>query len=798
MSKPSLRVYFIKHHDGRCSGVLMRPFSQLFDVPPPAAYGDDEEQVLARLEAQLHELLATDGDIGRYLWTERFEAGVVAIEQHPQSTVKKRPVIGKKRVPLRLTYVASKVASGGYRVLLPRFDWWLSVEDLSIVGEVVAQSIGAALLGASPTDLYDFREEESETVREWLPRSLLGERGREEDGEDDPKPTLDAIAEELVEKAARNKLPTTLGVPGNDDLERLIALVDATPRPSILLVGEAGVGKTALVRRLAKHLAGERSRRAKLEQPVPRLFATNGAAILAGMTYLGMWQERCHKLVGELEQTGDYLYLDRLTTIATAQREGTSIADILLPSLASGEVLALAECSEAELAHLRRKQPALLACFRVMRVEELGGAALSALIAAYHERVCPEETVAGSRSSRSVFRLPPTSQQRLLHHLAMYQPDARFPGKALRFLDWLYDDLAPRDRGSGARENASPSSLPDTSPQKIVTARDISRLYARRTGLPFELIAGESVTPVERLAEGLRGQVIGQDAACEVAARVLARFKAGMNDPERPLGALLFVGPTGVGKTELAKALTRTMFGDEKRMIRLDMSEFMHAGSAARLLDARASADTLLSRIRREPLSLVLFDEIEKAHPEVFDLLLGVLGEGRLTDTSGRLADFRMALLCLTSNLGVSETATVGFGARSGLSVDTKVRQHFRAEMVNRLDFIVPFRSLDPEDVRRIVDLELAKAARREGMVARRLTLSVTDTAKARLAELGFHPTRGARPLRRVIEERLMTPLSVRLAEDPSLRSCVVRVSTERDGGGTVGAADARTIALTI
>jgi ATP-dependent Clp protease ATP-binding subunit ClpC len=775
MSKPSLRVYFIKHHDGRRSGILMRPFSTFFDKPPPAAYGDDEEQVLARIEGQLQELLAESGDLARYLWTERFETGMVTVNLHPQSTVKKRPVIGKKRVPLRLTYVASKVPSGGFRVLLPRFDWWLSLEDLSVVSEVVTQAIGSALLGADSTDLYDFREEGEESVREWLPRSLLGERGEADDEETERRPTLEAVAEELVDKAARGKLPTTLGTAGNTDLDRLIALVETDPRPSILLVGEPGVGKTALVRRLAKHLAAQRKARAKKEKPVPRLFATSGDALLSGMVYLGMWQERCLALVDELQYTGDYLYLDRLLSVATPQRDGASIADVLLPAMVAGELPVLAECSEAELAHLRRKSPTLLACFRVLRIEELGGTALPALLAAYHERKCPEERVPGTSATRKVFELPPTSQQRLLHHLAMYQPDSRFPGKALRFLDWLYDELAPKERPAAPGELAPPVTAPARA--KIVTARDISQLYARRTGLPFDLIAGESITPVEALAEGLRAQVIGQPAACEVAARVLARFKAGMNDPERPLGALLFVGPTGVGKTELAKALTRTMFGDEKRMIRLDMSEYMYAGSAARLLDARASADTLLARIRRQPLSLVLFDEIEKAHPEVFDLMLGVLGEGRLTDADGRLADFRMALLCLTSNLGVSETATVGFGARTGLSVDTKVRQHFRAELVNRLDAIVPFRGLDQADVRRIVDLELAKAGRREGMLTRRLTLSVTEAAKNRLAELGFHPTRGARPLRRVIEERLMTPLSVRLAEDPTLRGRVVRLS---------------------
>jgi ATP-dependent Clp protease ATP-binding subunit ClpC len=774
VSKPSLRVYLVKHHDGRLTGILMRPFSSFFDQPPPAAYGETEEEVLARLEGQILELLAVDGDVGRYLWTESFEAGTVKVFAHPQSTVKKRPVIGKKRIPLRLTYVYSKVSSGGYRVLLPRFDWWLSVEDLSIVSDVVAQAVSSVLLGASPQDVYDFRTEGEERVIEWLPRAVLGERAEDDDEDEDRRPTLDAVADELVAKAKRGKLPATLGA--SNDLERLTALVAMRPLPSILLVGEAGVGKSTLVRRLARHLAtlGRGKRR---EAPVPRLYATSGEKIIAGMIYL--------EIVNELSYTGDYLYVDRLLSIVAPQPDGASIADVFLPAIVGGDLSLIAECSEAELAHVSRKQPALIACFRIVRLAEMDSAEVPGLLAAYHERTCPEILVGGK--PEKLVELLPAALRRATQHLAMYQREQRFPGKALRFLSWLYDDLVP------STVVRLPVPLGSPAPIVRVSARDISRAYARFSGLPVDLIADEHAVSVETLAAGLRRQVVGQTNACEIAARVLARFKAGMNDPERPLGTLLFIGPTGVGKTELAKALTRTMFGDEKRMIRLDMSEYALPGSAARLLDGTSSGDTLVGRIRQQPLSLVLFDEIEKAHAEVFDLLLGVLGEGRLTDAAGRLADFRMAVICLTSNLGVSETPPLGFGGRDGLAVTTKVRQHFRPELVNRIDHIVPFRGLDRGDVRAIVDLELAKAAKREGMVRRKLTLSVSDGAKDKLAELGFHPTRGARPLRRVLEELIMTPLSVRLAEDPSLQSTEVRVVA---AGGDEAGGPAGTIVL--
>ncbi|KYF68620.1 AAA family ATPase [Sorangium cellulosum] len=789
MTKKSLRVYLIAHHDGRVTGILLRTWAFLFDRPAPSAYGASEEDVLRKIELELHARMATgEDDLDRYLWDESFEVRTLAVDVHPQTTVQRTAVVGQGRIPLRLTYLASKLAEGGYRVMLPRFGWSVILEDLSIAPEVLRQLVTSALMGESPRSLFDFRREGDEHVRPWSPR-LASRADRAARRAGDERPTLGAVAEDLVEKAARQRLPLAVGE--SEELEQALPLFDVAalapgaPLPSILLVGGPGVGKTTWVYRLARRFAAWRRDKARARSP--GLFSTSADRLLAGMTYLGMWQARCLKLVSELSHEGDLLHVGALLPLLRPQPDGASIGDVLLPALRSGEVSLIAECTEAELEACQRRAASLVACFQIVRLREPDAAAVPALLAEYEAR----------KDAR--VRLHPAGKKRLVQHLAMFRRDVLFPGKAFRFVDWLAQESGARSTAEATAEagaEARPAELArgaaGVAAARELYPRDVSEAYARHSGLPIELIADEIPASAEAIARGLKRRVIGQDEACDTAARVLARFKAGLNDPERPCGTLLFVGPTGVGKTELAKELTRFMFGDEGRMIRLDMSEYRLPGSSARLLEAGPGATTLAQRVRQEPLSLVLLDEIEKAHREVFDLLLGILGEGRMTDEEGRHVDFRMVLIVMTSNLGVADRPPVGFGggeagalAAAGAhharrAAPAGVREHFRPEFVNRIDHVVQFRSLGRDSVLRIVDLELAKAETRTGLVRRNLRLRVLPEARAWLAEAGFDPRRGARPLKRVIEERVITPIAARMAEDPGCRDREVVVA----GGG--------------
>jgi ATP-dependent Clp protease ATP-binding subunit ClpC len=766
VSKKSFRVYFTTHSDGRKSGVLTRSWSTWFDEPPPAAYGATEDDVYMQLELRLQELEALQGAsaLDRYLWEEPFHTRMVTVDIHPQTAVKKRIVIGKKKIPLRLTYAYCPMPSG-FRVMLPRFDWWFICEDLDLAPEVLRSSLSSALLGQNPRWVYDFRHEGPEFVREWTPKILMRADDRKvvKKEEEQHLPNLEAVAEELTDKALRGKLPPIVG----DDHEITRVLPGhRDPPPSLLLVGGPGVGKSTWVRRLARVMAQwrreEREKQKKDGTVVKRsrrIWATSADRLIAGMVYVGMWQERILKIIGEMAHEGDYLYVDRLTSFMRAQPDGSSIAELMMPSILAEEISIIAECTEAELERATRRLPAVANAFHVIRLAETDPAMMPHLL----EQLAQKKGMG--------IKIHPAGLKRLVQHLGAYQRDVCFPGKGFRFLDWMAQD-----------ETAKKA--------HVMYAEDVSVAYSRYSGLPLELISDEHPAGPPQITAALSARVIGQDEACGVAARVLARFKAGMNDPDRPVGSLFFVGPTGVGKTELAKQVTRYMFGSEDRMIRYDMSEYMLHGSAQRLLEVGDGVASLAQKVRQQPLSLVLLDEIEKAHPEVFDLLLGLLGEGRLTDSMGRLVDFRSTVLVMTSNLGVSEAGAIGFGDAVTAGYIQRVRQHFRPEFFNRIDHVVSFRTLSRADVLRIVDLELDKAGARTGLRRRNLRLDVDRGARALLAELGFHPTRGARPLVRVIEEKVITPVAIRMAREPGWRDRTIRITEQGDTASLGGASD--------
>lgn len=780
--KPGLRVLFTHHPDGSVTGsLLLKGWAEQI----PSSFGASEEAVLAGLEQLVTDRLADDsGAMDAFLWDEQLSVRTVQFEINPLSVVDKRWVIGRETIPLRMSFAWSRLPKGGYRVLLPRFNWWFILEDLESSAQVLRQAVSSELLGRQAASLFDYRDLGEVRVVEWTP-PLLGRRRRERGLPNtyEAFPTLRAVAEERVERSRRRR--SRLVEP--PDLRPHAHLWERETPASILLVGGPGVGKSTWIEALAREFS---RRRKGATGTSPRIWSTSAERIIAGMMYLGQWEQRCLDIIHELSHEGDYLDVGQLPALLDTRTGRSSIADFFLPAIEAGDLSLIAECHPREYEQLKTRAPVLLAAFNVIPIAPTSTTAMPGLLRAYQGRVNPR------------LELRPEALRRVVQHLELFRRDTCFPGKGFRFLDWLnqqygHDELAALTQ----RPSPSPSSSwgPDAAetppatgrsgeePSTVLRGPDASAAFSRYTGLPLELISEETVAGPEQLAARLREGVVGQDKAAATAARVLARFKAGLDDPERPVGSLFFVGPTGVGKTELAKQLARYMFGDADRMIRLDMSEYMLGGSAQRMLAVGPGVESLAERVRRQPLSLILLDEIEKAHPEVFDLLLAVLGEGRMTDAAGSLVDFRMTLIVMTSNLGVSERGPAGFGgddegARER-GFDAAVRRHFRPEFFNRIDFVVPFRSLSPADIQRIVGLELAAMAKRTGLARRGLRLEVSEAARATLAEWGWHPTRGARPLKRVLEEQVMAPLSVLVARRPKLRDQSVWVRTHAEPG---------------
>ncbi len=563
--------------------------------------------------------------------------------------------------------------------------------------------------------------------------------------------TLEQYARDLTEAALRGNLDPVIG--REAELGRVIRILCRRSKNNPLLIGEPGVGKTAIAEGLALRIA---SGEVPEELRACRILSLDLGSMVAGTKYRGDFEERLKGVLEELRGTKNViLFIDEIHTLlgAGAAEGAIDAANLLKPALGRGELQVLGATTTEEYRRHVEKDAALARRFQPVTVEEPG-------------REAAAEVLRGLRERYETHHRLKLTEDALLAAVDLsirYLPERYLPDKAID----LMDEACARVRMEDPQK-------------KQVDREDVAAVLAAWTGIPVRSLTEEESLRCLRLEEALRERVIGQDEAVSAVARAIRRSRTGLRDPRRPQGVFLFLGPTGVGKTELCRALAETVFGEEKALFKLDMSEYREQHRVSTLLGSPPGyagceeGGRLTDRVRQRPWSLILFDELEKAHEDVWDLLLQIMEDGVLTDSRGRRADFRNTVVVMTSNLGARELTVAGPGLgfapretgdrkRREAEVLRVLRQTFRPEFLNRVDETLVFRPLGQEDIRRIAARMTAEVAGR--LKALGVTLEIEGGALDLLARKGWDPAYGARPLRRAVQAALEDPAAQLLLE---------------------------------
>ncbi len=657
-------------------------------------------------------------------------------------------------------------------------------------------------------------------------RSGAGQAGQQ--GESDT-PTIDQFGVDLTARARAGELDPVIG--REDEVDQTLEVLSRRTKNNPVLIGEAGVGKTAVVEGIAQRIvAGD----VPEQLTAKRIVQLDLTGMVAGTRYRGDFEERMTKLVNEIRQHSEELivFIDELHTMVGAggsgEGGGMDAGNILKPALARGELHVVGATTLDEYRQSIEKDAALERRFQPVMVPEPSVADTIAILhglrdryEAHHQVRFTDEalTAAAELSERYVTdRFLPDKAIDLVDQAgARKRLRSKGPHTDTRELERKVESLQrDKDQAVADEDYERAGALRDEVAQATqaleearherssgqggvleVGVEDIAEVVSRSTGIPVAQLTETERSRLLGLEDQLHERVVGQDDAVRAVAEAVRRSRAGLGDPDRPIGSFLFLGPTGVGKTELAKALAAVMFGNEDRMVRVDMSEYSERHTVSRLVGSPpgyvgyGEAGQLTEEIRRRPYSVVLLDEMEKAHPDVFNTLLQVLDDGRLTDSQGRTVDFRNTVLIMTSNVGseliTTNTQALGF-APSNVSSDQslqdrlmpRLRESFRPEFLNRIDEVIVFKRLDAEQLRTITDLLLGET--RERLASLHIGIDFSVAAVDWLAEHGYQPEFGARPLRRTIQREVGNRLSEMLLADEVAAGQTVLVDVTFDG----------------
>jgi ATP-dependent Clp protease ATP-binding subunit ClpC len=698
--------------------------------------------------------------------------------------------------------------------------------------------------GVAARILLDF-DADSEKIRNEVIRMLSGPGGRQRSGgsaggaQGEGKKSsklLDQFGRNLTKLAAEGKLDPVVG--RETEIERIMQILSRRTKNNPVLVGEPGVGKTAVVEGLAQRItSGEVPEILRNKQ----IYTLDLAALVAGSKYRGEFEERLKKVMKEITQRGDIiLFIDELHNLvgAGAAEGAIDAASILKPALARGELQTIGATTLDEYRKYLERDSALERRFQQIRVDQPSVEETEQILKGLRDRYEQHHRVGiTDEALRAAAELADR-----------YISDRFLPDKAIDLIDEaasrariksmtappvyreLEDDIEKtrreKEAAIEAQEFEKAANLRDQERQLTNKKRqmeeqwrsgesgerpdigeeEIADIVSMWTGIPVFKLTEAETQKLMRMEEELHKRVIGQQAAIEAVSKAIRRSRAGLKDPKRPTGSFIFLGPSGVGKTELARTLAEFLFGDEEAMTRIDMSEYMEKHSVSRLVGSPPGyigydeGGQLTEAVRRKPYCVLLLDEIEKAHPDVFNILLQILEDGRLTDAQGRTVDFRHAIVVMTSNVGASDiakNATIGFtvGDETGVTYDDmkakimgELKKVFRPEFLNRIDEVIVFHKLQRDEIKQIVDLLLRRI--RESMAERELSLNLTEDAKDFLVEKGFDPAMGARPLRRAIQRYIEDPLSDAVLRSEMAPGSTIEVEKAEVGGPDDGASE--------
>ena len=620
--------------------------------------------------------------------------------------------------------------------------------------------------------------------------------------------SLERYSIDLTQLASDGKLDPVIG--RDTEIARAMQTLIRRTKNNPVLIGGAGVGKTAIAEGLAQCIVAGN---VPDELKDRRVLALDMGAMVAGSKFRGEFEERLKAVIDEIKQAqGEIiLFIDEIHTVvgAGAAEGAIDASNMMKPALARGELQCLGATTEDEYRKHIEKDAALERRFQPILIEEpdveTAAEMLRALRPRYeaHHKVKIDDSAleASTRLSQRYIsdRLLPDKAVDLIDEAASkIRIDAQMLPRELQEKDSRLRQLENEEEAASQRgdyqraaelrserlrlqdeyDSEKAEMLREKDIDMVVDAEAIGKLIAAWTGIPVDRLLEGEAEKLLRMEERLHERVIGQDLAVSAVSDAIRRARSGLKDPKRPIGSFIFLGPTGVGKTELARALAAYLFDDEQNMVRIDMSEYMEKHTVSRLVGAPPGyvgyeeGGQLTESVRRRPFRVVLFDEIEKAHPDVFNMLLQILEDGRLTDGHGRTVDFRNTLVIMTSNVGTAELnrPTVGFVRESSAgeesillraSIEDSLKKTFRPEFLNRIDEIIIFDALDDAQIRRIVDLRVKEVVAM--LLEHQVTVSLTDAAKDWLAKEGFDPVFGARPLRRAIQRHVENPLSKRI-----------------------------------